>query len=165
MILFTIRPQPALPVAELSPRVVKCGRTERVDRRIDHDRGRPVEADTQIEVYSIHIGVHKSVPIGSREHDNIVDPNLGDREWRAVHKMVVVRSHWPCRLSACHFPWQLKARSGEDWSILWADYNPRHPKCSDVQLQLQGFAEVRLRVKPQEANQLLVKSLQGYSCN
>ena len=42
--------------------------------------------------------VHKSEPIGSREHDNIVDPQLGDREWRAVHKMVVVRSHWPCRL-------------------------------------------------------------------
>jgi hypothetical protein len=42
--------------------------------------------------------VHKSEPIGSREHDNIVDRQLGDREWRAVHKMVVVRSHWPCRL-------------------------------------------------------------------
>ena len=75
----------------------------RVDRRIDHDRGRSVEADAQIEagcarLFNSYPGVHKSEPIGSREHDNIVDRQLGDREWRAVHKMVVVRSHWPCRL-------------------------------------------------------------------
>ena len=36
--------------------------------------------------------------LAAGEHDNIVDHQLGDREWRAVHKMVVVRSHWPCRL-------------------------------------------------------------------
>src|SRR6476646_1524679 len=74
----------------------------RTNGAVDHgsfmteaDPSRPTRRSRFIQFIS---GCTNSVPIGSREHDNIVDLQLGDREWRAVHKMVVVRSHWPRRL-------------------------------------------------------------------
>ena len=62
------------------------------------DGGKLVEAKARI-IQFISVCTTLSEPNGSREHDNILDHQLGDREWRAVHEMVVVRSHWPCRLA------------------------------------------------------------------